>query len=258
MSLPLSLVVILLALDGPVGRGIPPVVARFAGDELPLRAIFARHPADSMPKVAIDWFLDGGTLAAPVGTSGFLLARKPAEHPILTEGTFFVNLPPSDKTETYRGLIRTVQGDKKSTPLAEIQLAIFPANFFAEDWRRVEASEVGITLIGELPGLRVFLEETGISFAEGNLSDPGSIDRNGLLVVDASGEKNFVLPPALARAMLIYAPSNHSWQSEFVSHQNADTLLWIQRPPELDFAQDPLAQAQFLSLIQPLIQKSKP
>jgi hypothetical protein len=258
MSIPLSLVVILLALDGPLGRGIPPVVARFGGDEMALPAIFARHPTDSMPQVAIDWFLDGGTLAAPVGTSGFLLARKPAEHPIVTEGSFLVNLPPSDKTETYRGLIRTVRGEEKSAPLAEIQLVIFPENFFAEDWKILAASDAGITLIGELPGLRDFLQKNEIFFAEGDVNDPGTIDRNGILVIDASDEKNFIIPPGLARAMLVYAAPNRSWSSEFAVQENGDSIIWTPRQSGLDFADDPLAQAQFLSLARPLLNKTNP
>jgi hypothetical protein len=258
MSIPLSLVAILLAIDGPVGRGIPPVVARFADNEIALTAIFARHPTDSIPQVEIDWFLDGGALAAPVGKSSLLLARKPAEHPILTEGTFFVNLPPSDKTETYRGLIRTVRGDAKSAPLAEVQLAVFPPNHFAHDWQLLAASGVSITLIGELPGLRDFFQKQGILFAEGDANDPGTINRNGLLVIDASDEKNSVVPPGLARATLVFAAPDRSWQSQFQGQEHGHAFLWVQRTPSLDFAQDPLAQAQFLSLARPLLNKTQP
>lgn len=254
MSIPFSLVVVLLALDGPVGRGIPPVVARFGGDEMAVPAIFARHPADSTPEVEIEWFLDGGALGAPVGKSGFILARKPSDHPILSEGTFLVDLPASSKTETYRGLLRSVRGEESSVPLAEIQLAVFPRDHFVADWQRLARSEVSITLIGKLPGLRSFLRQQGVSFTEGDTNDPGTIDRNGLLVVDASHE-NSVIPPGLARAMLVYTAPNRSWSSGFAAQENGDSLIWTQRQPGSDFAQDPLAQTQFLNLALPLLKQ---
>jgi hypothetical protein len=258
MSIPASLIAVLLALDGPVGHGIPPVVARFGGDQMQaLQATFARHPADSMPRVEIEWFLDGGALAVPIGKSGFVLARTLSDHPILTHGTFQLDFPPSEKPETYRGMIRQTLGDKKnSAPIATIRLTVFPSAYFAEDWKNLASSDVAITLIGELPGLREFLTKEKISFTEGDPQDLSTINRNGMLVADTASEENFVLPPGIARAMLIFSAPDRSWQSRFGFQQDGDTFLWTQRRPHLDFASDPLAQAQFLQLAQPLIPKN--
>lgn len=258
MSIPLSLAVILLALDGPVGLGIPPVLGRFGGNATTISAVFARNPADPMPELKIDWFLDGDTLAAPVAKSGFLLTRKPAGNPLLTEGTFQVDLPISAKVENYRGVIFAIHEKKAPDPLAEIQLAVFPPDHFVAAWQELANSTVPVTLVGDLPGLRDFLQNHEIAFTEGDANDPGSIDRSGLLVVDASNEKNFVIPPGLARAVLIFSAPDRSWQFEFAMQENGNTVLWTRRHLNFDFAQDPLAQAQFLNLAQTLLHKSKP
>lgn len=256
----ISLMVVLLALDGPVGQGIPPVLARFGGEQIPaIHATFARHPAESLPQVEIEWFLDGGALAVPVGKSVFLCSRTFADHPILTHGTFLLDFPASQKTETYRGLLCAIDGQQKSkTALATIHLAIFPPETFSKDWESLAASDLKITLVGTLPGLRDFLLRQKVPFSEGDLLDPSTIHRDGMLVVDAEDGKNLVLPSAMVRGMLVFAAPDRSWSSGFEVHDNGGAMLWTQRRPGIEFVDDPLAQAQFLSIARPLVNKTQP
>lgn len=257
MSIPISALLILLALDGPLGHGIPPVVARFGGENMiAIPATFARHPSDSIPQAEIVWFLDGDTLAAPVAKSGFVTARTPVENPVLTHGSFQLDLPVSDKTVTYRGIVMNHSGEESGTPLATVQLAVFPPDNFSRDWTALAKSELPLTIIGELPGLREFLHKEGIRFTEGNLNDPSTLDRNAMVVVDASNEKNFTIPPGTFRAMLVFAPNDHSWLSAFAQQNPGGSVLWMQRPIALDFQQDPIAQGQFLQLAKPLTTKN--
>lgn len=253
MSITISTLVILLALDGSVGQGIPPVVARFGGDKVPaVEATFARHPADSMPKVEIVWFLDGDALAVPVRKSTFSYDRTPAKNPVLTQGSFALDLPTSEKTETYRGAIFNVASEKKLVPLAVIRLVLFPPDAFTRRWQAMAAAKIPLALAGELPGMREFLRGLNIQFVEADLNTPGADGRDGMLVVDAADKEDFLITPGLARVIMIFAAPDRSWQSRFETLENGKLILWGQRPIHHDFAQDPLAQAQFLHLAESL------
>lgn len=256
MSIATSLFVVLLALDGPLGQGVPPLVARFGSDECEaIPAVFARHPAESMPGIEIVWFLDADALGVPVGKSEFLCSGTLEDNPVLTPGTFPLSLPLSKKTEIYRGIIRQTKDNKQSTPLGTVRLAVFPPSIFSEQWETLAKEGISLALAGPLAGLREFLEERDIRFAEADLNDPGTIDRNGMLVVDAEEGSNFFVTPGQARTTLVFGASDLSWQSGFRMHQDEDTFLWIQRPMSPDFAHNPLAQSQFLNLATTLASK---
>lgn len=257
MTVPAAILVLLLALDGPVGHGIPPVVTRFAGETSPpIQAIFARHPEDAVIQPEIVWFLDGDALGVPLGKSAFTPSSEAPSNPLLTPGHFLWDLPDSAKPQVYRGAIYQEGLSPESQPFATFRFVLFPADYLLEEWKKVAESDLHLTLIGPLPGLREFFQSRGIRFVEGRHDDLSSVDRNGMLVVDAEHDDLFVIPPGQARAVLVFSAPDRSWQSSFRVMENTDATIWTQRNLHLDFASDPLAQKLFLHLAEPLIQKS--
>jgi len=232
--------ILLLALDGPVDGGVPALIARFDGQGiLPISAAFLSE-SETLP--AIEWFLDGDSLLAPLAVSTFGAMPKPDDPPSLRRGIYQFATQSVTKPTLFRGVIG-------KEPKREIRLLLFPPDYFLAGWKRLAESGIPVFASGELPGLRPLLEEAGITFREADLSHPEEIDRNGLLIAQTGFDGPAILP-GLAKGVIIFdeAPLTNR---QFLQASPGQYLICIQGPVT-DFQTNPLGQQIILQLAEKL------
>ncbi|GAB4180938.1 MAG: hypothetical protein Fur0032_22000 [Terrimicrobiaceae bacterium] len=245
--------IMLVALDGPLGSGTPEMLARFQSKETPrIAAVFAGGPPTA---IEVDWFLDGEGIVAPVARA--VLDITPTPNVPLTTVSLPVDLPEVKKPTTFRGVMRAGTGDGEFHPAGDFRLMLFPADHFDSQWKRVAKSGLPISLSGLLTGLRELLSEREVRFGEGESQRPDSIDGNGVLVIQVGDSNPASLFPGQARAMLVYSGASEGLRL-FGEAKDGDKLLWVSGAPRVPFAQDPIAQQMLLQLIEPLIHETTP
>jgi hypothetical protein len=243
-----ALLCLLIALDGPVGQGIPAAITRFDGPDSPaIRAEFVVGPDSAPGAISLDWFLDGGTLTAPVATTTFRPDPAGSPSPRRVVGGFPVELPEVTKPTRFRGVIRADGGT--SRPTGTFALTLYPRDHFAERWRRLQESDVAITLVGEPGGWAEFLRDQGVAFVEGGPDHTGEAGRDEVLVVQASGDNPL---PRNARAKAVFVYGGDS-EPDFRRAAATGRLLWITQSPPPNVAAVPAAQNAFLELAESIL-----
>ncbi len=246
---------LLIAFDGPVGSGIPELVTRFENADS--QTISASFVGDAAASAEIEWFLDGNGVLAPVAVNVFLPAgESEAGSPVL-EGTFPVKLPEISRPTLFRGLIYATDNSGHRAQVGQCRLLLYPENHLDAEWGQLAESDVPIVVSGPFPGLREFLDNKSISYREGDLDRPETLERSGFLIAQWDGQGRLPIR-GLAKSMVIYGAGLDDAMGIFGEATGDEVLTWIANPPSRDFDDDPIAQQIFLRMTTKLIDLNNP
>lgn len=229
--------ILLLAFDLPLSQGVATFTSRFDGpNQLPIPAVFLTSRDAEAP--ALEWFLDGDGILAPLAASHFVETGRVDGDPAgLLRGQYLLGFPDVSKPTFLRGVIHT-------DPPQTVRLLLFPRSELTRRWEAVGRKNLPITLVGKLTGLRDLLESHAIAVREADQPSPDSVDRNGLLIAGIDSNAPGI-PPGLAKGTILFVAGS-GFGRRFLEHSNGDVLVMESTAP--DFPNNPLAQQLILQL----------
>ena len=178
----------LVALDGALGNGVPPVLERLLGEDAGVNAIFLRPDGADVVLMA-EVHLSGGSLAAPLLRGLPFQPMAVSSHPALLEGSFTLPHPATDKPVTQVVLIQATSGGHQQARVGSFLLRwVSPMECRDALVRALSADDAveapKLIVFGTLPGLREQLRQWQIRFEEAGTGALERIEGRSLAIGD--------------------------------------------------------------------------
>jgi len=235
--------VILIALDGLVGSGVPKHIERFGGGPAQVEVAFVRIPEQDIT-VAASLYLDGDALAAPV-SQPVPMVVKSGEDPRLLAGSFEIPLPDVKKPVIFRVVLTARKVGADPLPCGDFRITAFPKSFFADDLGPVE-SLPEIAIAGKFPGLRELLDKNQLRHRDINLKQPDSLPPGSIVVAEIPPDAN--LDGFFGESKKLIFTSGALPRKPWILDAKARSFT-VNAPPPEDFRKAPLAQRMLLALL---------
>ncbi len=235
--------VVLIALDGMVGAGIPKQINRFGGAPAQVQAVFIKSPGQATI-IEASIFLDGDKLLAPLG-SPVPLVVKPDGDPRLLEGSFDIPLPEVKKPAAFRVVLSARSDTADPTPCGDFRIVAYPNNLFSEGLPPAD-SLPEVAIAGKFPGLRELLDKNQIRHRDINLKMPDSLPPGTIVVAEIPADAR--LDGLFSETRKLIFASGTPPSIPWILDAKAQSFLLNTSPPE-DFRKAPLAQQMLLALL---------
>ena len=242
----------LIALNGPLGAGVPQFIHCFHGKSASVTATFLVN-AGQPPQIVADVFLDGDELGAPLAKAvPFQPAAKPS-HPALLEGTFDLPLPDTEKPVFLRVLLRPAADDAGAATRTAFRLRLTPKLALRQALARMtdtarSGPELRLAVFGPLLGLRELLKEWKIPFDDEGMEMPARLGADTLAVGEAQDLTHLLQLGAKATLLLIHDdPAAEPGLAEKITPDATFTKL--NTPRHEDWRQSPFLHEQLISNI---------
>jgi len=235
---------LLIALNGALGSGVPKNIERFGGVPALIEATFLKNPGQEVT-VEASIYLDGDQLLAPLGKPVPFTVHA-GDDPRLLVGAFEIPLPEVKKPVVFRVLLTAKPAGAGSGRCGDFQITAFPQKMFSESLGEPE-SLPEIAIAGKFPGLRELLDKCHLRHRELNLKLPDALPPESLIIaevppdIDAAG----FFPDAKKLFFATGASASAPW----VLDCKAKSFIVNAQPPA-DFRESPLAQRMLLKLLQ--------
>ena len=236
-------VVILVALDGWIGSGVPKQIERFGGGPATVQAAFLKFP-DQNVTVEASLYLDGDKLLAPLGEP-VPLTVQPGDDPRVLAGTFEIPLPEVKKPVVFRVILSAKVKDQAGLPCGDFRIIAFPRNTFSESLADPEALPE-IAIAGKLPGLRELLEKNHLRHRDINLKTPDALPPGSIVIAEMPADTDAAgyFPDTKKLIFTSGSPASIPWILEAKEHS-----FLVKAPPPQDFRESPSAQRMLLELL---------
>ncbi len=248
----------LVALNGPIGNGLPPVIHCFRGDTFIVPATFLVN-AGQAPQVVADVFLDGGELGAPLTKAAPFQPAAASSHPSLLEGAFSVPLPDSDKPITLLVRLRLAANEGVApAAVGQFCIRVTPKNEIKQALALMSDSarngpELHLSLFGPLKGLRELLKEWKIPFDDEGMEMPVRIAAHTLAVGEAQDLLH--LPQQSTNSTLLLIHDDPTLEAGINEKTAANsTLALLNTPRHEDWRQSPFLHQQLINQIKQHLQ----
>lgn len=243
----------LIALNGPVGSGVPQFIHCFGGESAPVMATFLVSAAQ-VPQVVADVFLDGDELGAPLAKAVPLQPAATSSHPALLEGTFNLPLPDTEKPILLRVRVRLTANDPAATAaIGQFRLHVTRKTELKHGLSRMtdparSGAELRLAVFGALKGLRELLQEWKIPFDDEGMEMPVRLGAHVLAVGEARDLMHLPQMGANATLLLIHDdPAAEAGLTEKTTPNG--TLAQLNTPRHEDWRQSPFLHQQLISKI---------
>lgn len=235
--------VILIALDGLAGSGVPKQIERFGGGPAQVQTVFARSAGQ---EVAIEaaLYLDGDELLAPVGQPTPLVPN-PGGDPRLLSGTLGLPLPDVKKPVVFRVILSAKTEGSDPVRCGDFRVVAYPKKFFSEGLPPAD-SLPEIAIAGKFPGLRELLDKCQIRYRDINLKTPDSLPPGTIVVAEIPPAAN--LDGFFGDSKKLIFTSGALPQKPWILDARSQSFL-VNAPPPDDFRESPLAQRMLLALL---------
>jgi hypothetical protein len=227
--------VLLVALDGGIGAGVPEAVERFQSSEVEIPAIFLRSTLQQDPPVA-DVFLDGDALGVPLSAS-LPFQTSASAHPWLIEGKFRLALP--ENAKPYRLRVRFREARLPGRVIGWVTVRVFPPEDLKDvlsRWLRQEGNEE-VALFGESKGLRELFSGWGIPYTDFGPEFPSASNHRLMIGSTASLEK---LPSQGRNPLFLLSTDPEPEGARWVQTLNHPNRLLVRIPGNPDWRSSPL------------------
>lgn len=243
----------LIALNAPVGTGIPPLIHCFQAESALIPTTFLIN-AEQVPQVVADVFFDGDELGALLSKSIPFQPAAASSHPALLEGTFNLPLPDTDKPILLRVRLRLAANDGTAhVALGQFRIRVTPKNDLKQALARMtnptrRGPELRLSLFGPLKGLRELLKEWKIPFDDDGLEMPVRIAAHTLAVGEAQDLMH--LPQQSANAPLLLIHDDPALEAGITEKATLNsTLALVNTPRHDDWRQSPFFHQQLIAQI---------
>ena len=242
----------LIALNAPVGAGVPQLIDCFRGESAIVTATFLVNVGQT-PQIIADVFLDGDELGAPLTKAAPFQPIQTSSHPALLEGTFNLPLPDTEKLLLLRVRVRLAANDGATAALGQFRLRVTPKTELKQALSRMtdparSGPELRLAVFGTLKGLRELLQEWKIPFDDEGMEMPVRLAAHILAVGEAQDLVN--LPHLGANATLLLMHDNPAAEAGLTEKTTPnETLARLNTPRHQDWRQSPFLHQQLISKI---------
>lgn len=235
--------VLLIALDGLVGAGIPKQIERFGGGSARVEAVFVRAPGESV-QIEASLFLDGGKLLAPLA-GALPLVEASSGDPRLLSGTLNLPLPDVEKPTIFRVVLTAKSDGSNPEPCGEFQVIAYPKNLFSKGLPPPD-SLPEIAIAGKFPGLRELLDQHKLRHRDVNLKTPDSLPPGSIVITET--RPNTDINEFFADSKKLIFTSGTPTQLPWTLLSKNEALV-VNAPPPADFRESPFAQRTLRTLL---------
>ncbi len=235
--------VILIALDGLAGSGVPKQIERFGGGPARVQAVFVKPPGQNIP-VEATLYLDGDKLLAPLGDPILLSAQSGAD-PRLLAGTFEIPLPDVKKPVVFRVVLSAKAEGSDPVRCGDFRVVAYPKKLFSEGLPPTD-SLPEIAIAGKFPGLRELLDKNQLRHRDINLKMPDSLPPGTIVIAEISPDAN--LDGFFGESKKLIFTSSALPQKPWILDAKPQSFV-VNAPPPEDFRESPLAQRMLLTLL---------
>ena len=235
--------VILIALDGLAGSGVPKQIERFGGGPARFQAAFVKTPGQNFAVEAV-LYLDGDELLAPLGQP-ISLAAQPGTDPRLLSGTLELPLPDVKKPVVFRVVLSAKAEGSDPERCGDFRVVAYPKKLFSEGLPSAD-SLPEIAIAGKFPGLRELLDKNQLRHRDINLKTPDSLPPGTIVVAEIPPDAN--LDGFFSESKKLIFTSGALPRKPWILDAKAQSFL-VNAPPPEDFRESPLAQRMLLALL---------
>lgn len=235
--------VVLIALDGFTGSGVPKQIERFGDGPAQVKAVFVRSAGQDIPIVA-SLYLDGDKLLARLGEP-VPLAAQPGDDPRLLAGTFEIPLPEVKKPVAFRVFLSAKSAGSDPVSCGDFRVIAYPKALFSEGLPPAE-SLPEIAIAGKFPGLRELLDKNQLRHRDINLKTPDALPPGTIVIAEIPPDAS--LDGLFSESKTLFFTSGTLPQKPWVLDAKAQSFL-VNAPPPEDFREAPLDQRMLLELL---------